>query len=332
MDKTIDTPSREIDLGNIPVHLRTALRRALEFEARAPAPRSAEEAEQCEEQLRVRTIRRPPHPRAATRGWAPPRLATPPLRSDGLETANAGHDAVEKLGTDPAGAASTTVAASWPGCKPRGLLAGAAPLRRHRPGYQDPPLDRLTLRGRAAQQSAACGLLDRVRQAGGRLPRRGPRPRDWPQDEEGAQPIPYRPSSSCTSSATTGDRLKVGPDHRRHAPGTVGPAVVVRAAVGLNAADKVLFIADALLTPPAPHRRARALADTGAGADRLLSCRQATLRRGQAAPLERDATHPLAQPHAGAAQASTRGRGDHGPAGACRGRTAGKIRTHLNYS
>ena len=53
MDKSaIDTPSREIDLRNIPVHLRTALRRALEFEARAPAPRSAEEAEQCEEQLR----------------------------------------------------------------------------------------------------------------------------------------------------------------------------------------------------------------------------------------------------------------------------------------
>ena len=31
--------------------LRTALRRALEFEARAPAPRSAEEAEQCEVEL-----------------------------------------------------------------------------------------------------------------------------------------------------------------------------------------------------------------------------------------------------------------------------------------
>ena len=54
MDKSaIDTPSREIDLRNIPVHLRPALRRALEFEARAPAPRSAEEAEQCEEQLRA---------------------------------------------------------------------------------------------------------------------------------------------------------------------------------------------------------------------------------------------------------------------------------------
>ena len=65
--------------------------------------------------------------------------------------------------------------------------------------------------------------------------------------------------------------------------------------IGLNAADKVLFHrrrrALDLATPPAPHRCARALADTGAGADRLLSCRQATLRRGQAAPLERDATH-----------------------------------------
>ena len=54
MDKSaIDTLSREIDLRKIPVHLRTALRRALEFEARAPAPRSTEEAEQCEEQLRA---------------------------------------------------------------------------------------------------------------------------------------------------------------------------------------------------------------------------------------------------------------------------------------
>ena len=77
---------------------------------------------------------------------------------------------------------------------------------------------------------------------------------------------------------------------------------------------------------------ARALADTGAGADRLLSCRQATLRRGQAAPLERDATHPLAQPHA--ARAVKRARVDEVITALrelCRGRTAGKIRTHLNY-
>ena len=50
------------------------------------------------------------------------------------------------------------------GCKPRGRhaqlagrSAGAAPLRRHRPGYQDPPLDRLSLRcaGRPERPSRA---------------------------------------------------------------------------------------------------------------------------------------------------------------------------------
>ena len=46
------------------------------------------------------------------------------------------------------------------------------------------------------------------------------------------------------------------------------------------------------------------------------SLSRARQQRGQAAPLERDPTHPLAQPHAGAAQASTGGRGAHGPAGA----------------
>ena len=40
-------------LRYIPVHLRAPLRRALEFDARAPAPQSAEEAEQLEEQLRA---------------------------------------------------------------------------------------------------------------------------------------------------------------------------------------------------------------------------------------------------------------------------------------
>ena len=82
----------------------------------------------------------------------------------------------------------------------------------------------------------------RDREAGGRLPRRGPRPCEaqeaWPQDEEGAQPIPYRlkgteaphPVRRRRRRATVSD---VGPDHRRHAPGTGGglrPAVVVRAA------------------------------------------------------------------------------------------------------
>ena len=103
----------------------------------------------------------------------------------------------------------------------------------------------------------------------------------WPQDEEGAQPIPYRlegteaphPVRRRRRRATVSD---VGPDHRRHAPGTAGglrPAVVVRdgrSAPLTSIAERALDLA----TPPAPHRRARALADTGAGADRLR--RQAT--------------------------------------------------------
>ena len=105
--------------------------------------------------------------------------------------------------------------------------------------------------------------------------------------------------------------------------------------IGLNAADKVLFIADGApwiwRRLQAPHRRARALADTGAGADRLLSCRKATLRRGQAAPLERDATHPLAQPHAGLLKRARVDEVITALRELCRGRTAGKIRTHLNY-
>ena len=101
MDKSaIDNPSSEIDLRNIPVHLRAPLRRALEFDARAPAPRSAEEAEQLEEQLRAladevfgalltpvlqRAVRS-----AAVADAARARVRHLPrrMRSDGLETVN----------------------------------------------------------------------------------------------------------------------------------------------------------------------------------------------------------------------------------------------------
>ena len=106
--------------------------------------------------------------------------------------------------------------------------------------------------------------------------------------------------------------------------------------IGLNAADKVLFIADGApwiwQTHPAPHRRARALADTGAGADRLLSCREATLGRGQscAAGARRKRTRWLNRTRG----LLKRARVDEVITALrelCRGRTAGKIRTHLNY-
>ena len=138
-------------------------------------------------------------------------------------------------------------------CKPRGRHAQLAGRKRRRSSASDGiALDIKTLRStayryaaraRAAQQSAGVRSAGpRDREAGGRLPRRGPRPCEaqeaWPQDEEGAQPIPYRlegteaphPVRRRRRRATVSD---VGPDHRRHAPGTGGglrPAVVVRAA------------------------------------------------------------------------------------------------------
>ena len=191
MDKTIDTPSREIDLRNVPVHLRTALRRALEFEARAPAPRSAEEVEQCEEQLRAiadeffGALLTPVLQRAvgsAAVGDAASALVRHlprRMRSDGLETVNVrtsrgttvpvttpyyrekhARRAKRRPGLYPAlvvlGIYDRCTPKAGLGCKPRGRhaqlagrSAGAAPLRRHRPGYQDPPLDPpiATLRG-----------------------------------------------------------------------------------------------------------------------------------------------------------------------------------------
>ena len=183
MDKTIDTPSREIDLGNIPVHLRTALRRALEFEARAPAQvgRGSGAVRRAAAGHRGRVLRRPPHPRAATRGalgrgWrrgerprAPPAPADAERRPGDRPFAPPGarrcrsrrryrekhaRGAKRRPGLYPAlvvRASTTGARRSWPRmqaarspCTARS--AGAAPLRGHRPGYQDPPLDRLSLR------------------------------------------------------------------------------------------------------------------------------------------------------------------------------------------
>ena len=137
---------------------------------------------------RGRVLRRPPHPRAATRGalrrgWrrgerprAPPAPADAERRPGDRQRSHlpghdgAGHDAVLPRETRPSGEAEAGTLPRLGGaghlrpvhaeaglrCKPRGRhaqlagrSAGAAPLRRHRPGYQDPPLDRLsaTLRG-----------------------------------------------------------------------------------------------------------------------------------------------------------------------------------------
>ena len=194
---------------------------------------------------------------------------------------------------------------------------------------------RYAARARAAQQRAAGGLLDRVTGKrvvvsldGGRVrvrrKKRGPKTKKGRNrfHTDGKAPklrILYVVGDAGRPAQTWAPII----DGTLRGPEAVFALLLSYARqIGLNAADTVLFIADGAPwiwpTQPAPHRRARALADTGAGADRLLSCRDATLGRGHAAPLERAATPPLAQPPAGAAQASTGGRGDHGPAGAAR--------------
>ena len=206
MDKTIDTPSREIDLGNIPVHLRTALRRALEFEARAPAPRSAEEVEQCEEQLRAiadeffgalltpvlqRAVRSAAVGDAAS---ALVRHLPRRMRSDGLETVNVrtsrgttvpvttpyyrekhARRAKRRPGLYPA----LVVLGIYDRCTPKlasdasravamhsSLAEAQAQLRSDGIALDIKTLRstayRYAARARAAQQSTACGLLDRV--------------------------------------------------------------------------------------------------------------------------------------------------------------------------
>ena len=201
-----NTPSREIDLRNIPVHLRTALRRALEFEARAPAPRSAEEAEQCEEQLRAiadeffGALLTPVLQRAvcsAAVGDAASALVRHlprRMRSDGLETVNVrtsrgttvpvttpyyrekhARRAKRRPGLYPA----LVVLGIYDRCTPKlasdashavamlsSLAEAQAQLRSDGIALDIKTLRstayRYAARARAAQQSAACGLLDRV--------------------------------------------------------------------------------------------------------------------------------------------------------------------------
>ena len=201
MDKSaIDTQSREIDLGNIPVHLRTALRRALEFEARAPAPRSAEEAEQCEEQLRAiadeffGALLTPVLQRAvgsAAVGDAASALVRHlprRMRSDGLETVNVrtsrgttvpvttpyyrekharrANPALVVLGIYDRCTPKLASDASRAVAMHSSLAEAQAQLRSDGIALDSKTLRstayRYAARARAAQQSAACGLLDRV--------------------------------------------------------------------------------------------------------------------------------------------------------------------------
>ena len=140
-----------------------------------------------------------------------------------------------------------------------------APLRGHRP--QDPPLDRLSLRCAGPSGPAE---LDRV--TGKRVvvsldPRRKKRGPKTATDS-----IPTGRNRSTSSDDATVSR-------RPRSSTSSGDRRRCRS----NAADKVRRRrALDLATHPAPHRCARALADTGAGADRPPSNSRTKLRRWSA--------------------------------------------------
>ena len=397
MDKSaIDTPSREIELGNIPVHLRTALRRALEFEARAPAPRSAEEAEQCEEQLRAiadeffgalltpvlqRAVRSAAVGDAAS---ALVRHLPRRMRSDGLETVNVrtsrgttvpvttpyyrekhARRAKRRPGLYPDSTppwwcwASTTGARrSWPRMQaaPVAMLSSLAEAQAQLRS-EGIALDIKTLRStayryaaraRAAQQSAACGLLDRVTGKrvvvsldGGRVrvrrKKRGPKTKkgrnrfhtDW---KEPKLLILYVVGDDGRPSQTWAPII----DGTLRGPEAVFALLLSYARqIGLNAADKVLFIADG--APWIWRRLQRLIAALGLSPTQVLglidfyhAAKQLSdavkLRRWSATQRTRwlNRTRGLLK----------RARVDEVITALrelCRGRTAGKIRTHLNY-
>ena len=393
MDKSaIDTPSREIDLGNIPVHLRTALRRALEFEARAPAPRSAEEAEQCEEQLRViadeffgalltpvlqRAVRSAAVGDAAS---ALVRHLPRRMRSDGLETVNVrtsrgttvpvttpyyrekhARRAKRRPGLYPA----LVVLGIYDRCTPKlasdasravamhsSLAEAQAQLRSDGIALDIKTLRstayRYAARARAAQQSAACGLLDRVTGKrvvvsldGGRVrvrrKKRGPKTKkgrnrfhtDW---KEPKLLILYVVGDDGRPSQTWAPII----DGTLRGPEAVFALLLSYARqIGLNAADKVLFIADG--APWIWRRLQRLIAALGLSPTQVLglidfyhAAKQLSdavkLRRWSATQRTRwlNRTRGLLK----------RARVDEVITALrelCRGRTARKIRTHLNY-
>ena len=191
---------------------------------------------------------------------------------------------------------------------------------------------RYAARARAAQQSAACGLLDRVTGKrvvvsldGGRVrvrrKKRGPKTKkgrnrfhtDWKEPkllilyvvgDDGRPSQTWAPIIDGTLRGPQAVFALLGRTRGRSA------STPLTRCSSSPTARPGSGDASSASSPRSGSRRHRlGLIDFYHAAKQLSDA--VKLRRW-----ERDPTHPLAQPHAGAAQASTRGRGDHGPAGA----------------
>ena len=162
----------------------------------------------------------------------------------------------------------------------------------------------------------------------------------WPQDEEGAQPIPYRwKEPKLLILYVVGDDGRPSQTPRsstaRSAEAVFALLLSYARQIGLNAADKVLFIADG--APWIWRRIQRLIAALGLSPTQVLglidfyhAAKQLSdavkLRRWSATQRTRwlNRTRGLLK----------RARVDEVITALrelCRGRTAGKIRTHLNY-
>ena len=208
MDKNaIDTPSREIDLGNIPVHLRRTLNGG-----RWTARRSAEEADKS---CRSWTLQRDDPPlwhRPAPADWPDGARRCRSRRRLPRETRPSGEAEAGTRRLGGAGHLRPVHAEAGLGCKPRGRhsLEAQAQLRSEGIALDIKTLRstayRYAARARAAQQSELLGKRVASVLDGGRVRRK-------------KQTIPTgrnRSSSSCTSSATMGpDSLG---DRRRSSP------------------------------------------------------------------------------------------------------------------
>ena len=354
-------------------------------EARARAPRSAEEAEQC--CAIAASSSAPSSPPCCNARCAPPRLATrrapscaAPADAERLETVNVrtsrgttvpvttpyyrekhARRAKRRPGLYPA----LVVLGIYDRCTPKlasdasravamlsSLAEAQAQLRSDGIALDIKTLRstayRYAARARAAQQSAACGLLDRVTGKrvvvsldGGRVrvrrKKRGPKTKkgrnrfhtDW---KEPKLLILYVVGDDGRPSQTWAPII----DGTLRGPEAVFALLLSYARqIGLNAADKVLFIADG--APWIWRRIQRLIAALGLSPTQVLglidfyhAAKQLSdavkLRRWSATQRTRwlNRTRGLLK----------RARVDEVITALrelCRGRTAGKIRTHLNY-
>ena len=296
---------------------------------------------------RGRVLRRPPHPRAAARGalgrgWRRgerprPAAADAERRPGDRQRSHlpghdgAGHDAVHARRAKRRPYPALVVLGIYDRCTPK--LASDAPRGRHAQlagrsaqlrsdGIALDPLDRDA--ARPERPSRARGLLDRVREAGGRLPRRGPRPREAgvaPKRRRGATdsiPTGRTPLLILYVVGATGDRLRRGPRSSRHAPGTGGG---LRPPRGRSASTPRALPPTARPgSGDASSGSARTLADTGVGLIDFYHA-AATLGRGRrwsATP------HPLVNRTRGLLK---RTGGRTALRELCRGRTARRSRT-----